>query len=206
MSNLFKEKLKEVMNRNWKDTKEDGDWLKSNKLDYDRLQNFQKKSVEEGDTKEWDISLLSKYLTLSSFWLLCYPGTEVTKVIKGTNTRYELANEICGYAGEQVKGIVKDKSKLVVADVSIVTDGVSDGKHIVTLRGTKASEGAIISLVTPQWIAIDAIREMRNSTFAHAKTARMPNGCFKKKVKELKAHYEKLGWDTKEIEVRMKGR
>ena len=206
MSKLFKQKLKEVMNKNWNDTKDDGVWLKGYKLDYDRLQSYQKKSVEDGDTKEWDISLLSKYLTVSTFCLLCNPGTEVTKVNKDMNTGYELANEICGYTGDRVKAIVKDKSKLVEAFVSIVPDGVSNGKHSAILHGTTAIEGTIISIVTPQWKAIDAIRRMRNSTYAHVKTARMAKECLKKKVKELKEHYIQLGWDTKEIEVIMKGR
>ena len=199
MLKLFKEMMKTVQGRIWKDTEDDCVWLRR------KLCKADKKKVKTGNTDKWDISLLSTCLLSHDLGLL-YSSFKVTEVIQDRDKKatYKLNKKI---TGNPDKVLVRNKEGSVWSTASIVP--YSNGEYIVFLDKSLANKGTEISHVTSEWKAIKAIRDVRN-THSHIPPTQlvtlMNTDAFNEMIVKLKEQYKILRWDTQRLEKMSTGR
>ena len=94
---------------------------------------------------------------------------------------------------------VENKYKNFVKAVKLI----SKEEKSITLKSGIPSPGDAklsLSVVTPEWHIIDAIRELRNTKYGHREVARMKKQEFENIFDEVMGKYDGMKWDKTEIQ------
>lgn len=160
----------------------------------DRLHDVEQKFLDEGNTEEWDVSLLCRVLLYSTLGLLVdeIPGVNVTKkdVLHMTQFPFGISDH---------KDIVGRK---ILAEITTSRQAsctahecteVSDND--VKIRPSlKKQKGVRIFLCSkPQWEEVDKLRLLRNDKFAHTSGAQLPDGVVTDLIDKVASSYRAVG-------------
>lgn len=190
---VFRDEISNKYKQKWIDGQKCGQWLLQHERFQSRLNGTQKQLLASGKTDEWDVTLFVHALLYSSQLLLANsfldnqvnlkhndPSKLVSMSPQADFTRHLRRKDIilCDLGQELVRNEVKYVNR---------TD--------ITLKYPIKSQNPsqiIVYVCSSDWIAVENLSILRNTQFAHCKSARIGISSLKDVVQSVKVLYTDL--------------
>ena len=194
---LFYQKILNKYKRQWVDGKNCGKWFLQQDRFISKLSPTQKQNLENGQTQNWDSTLLFHALLYSSHLLLAdpIPGNQVSiqrnsKKLVSTIPKINFTHVL-----RQGDKIILDLGSADFIRVELAGVRPTELYLKWPLKLPQSVPAQLVRdayICSREWLAVEQLSFLRNDRFAHCKTARITTKQLSCVIQGIEAHYNTL--------------
>ena len=192
---LFFQEISNKYKRQWVDDKNWGNWFLQQDRFTSKLNSIQKQNLANGQTQDWDPTLLFHTLLYSSHFLLAdpIPGNKVNiqhnpKKLISTVPKIDFTREL-----RQDDKMILDlgSADFIKVELAHVRPTELQLKKPLNLSRSAPSQ-CNAYMCSREWHAVEKLSFIRNEKFAHCKTARITTNELRNTIQDVQIAYKTL--------------